>query len=97
MIPAVNLSHDVSQGLRASAAARTTCDVHAKALQDLADELPICAAADQHRKALPMVAMQKIQHPTMPEGQENGRAPLPRPLLEMLLDVCRAQGAKEEA
>jgi hypothetical protein len=71
--------------------------VHAKALQDLADELSVLAAADQHRKALPMVAMQKIQHPAMPEGQENRRPPLPGTLLKMLLDIRRPQGAIEEA
>jgi hypothetical protein len=93
----VDLAHDVPQSLRASSAARTACDVHAKALQDLADEFSVFAAADQHRKALSMVAMQKIQHAAMPEGQENWRAPLPGALLKMLLDVCRPQGAVEEA
>ena len=89
MIPTVDFPHDCPQALRTSPAARTTCHVHAKALQHLADELAIFAMADQDRKPLAMVAMQKIQPPSMPKGQQNWRAPMPRLLFKILLDVFR--------
>jgi hypothetical protein len=97
MIPAVDFPHDCSQALRTSPAARTTCHVYAKALQYLADKLSIFATANQDRKPLTMVAMQKIQHPSMPKGQQHWRAPTPRLLFTILLDVFSPQGAIEEA
>jgi hypothetical protein len=44
-----------------------------------------------------MVAMQKIQHPSMPKGQQYGRVSMPRPLFKILLDVFRPQGPIEKA
>src|SRR5262249_25569310 len=69
MIPAVDFPHDFHQALSTSPAARTTCHMHAKALQHLADELAIFAMADQDRQPLALVAMQKIQRPSMPNSQ----------------------------
>jgi hypothetical protein len=71
--------------------------VHTKALQHPADELSIFATANQDRKPLTMVAMQKIQRTSMPKGQQHWCAPMPRPLFKILLDVLRPQGAIEEA
>jgi hypothetical protein len=71
--------------------------VHAEALQHLADELAIFATAHQDRKPLTMIAMQKIQHPSMPKSQQHWCAPMPGPLFKIWLDVFRPQGTIEEA
>jgi hypothetical protein len=97
MIPAVDFPHDFHKALRTSPAARTTCHVHAKALQHLTDELAIFAMADQDRQPLALVAMQKIQRPSMPNSQQHRRVPMPRPLLKVLLYVFGPQGAIEKA
>src|SRR5215510_6314678 len=44
-----------------------------------------------------MVAMQKIQRPSMPKGQQHWRAPMPRLLFKVLLYVFGPQGAIEKA
>src|SRR5215471_21057655 len=41
--------------------------------------------------------MQKIQCPSVPNGQQNRRVPMPRALLKVLLYVFGPQGAIEEA
>jgi hypothetical protein len=97
MIPVVDFPHDFHKALRTSPAARTTRYVHTKALQHLTDELAIFAMADQDRQPLALVTMQKIQRPSMPNGQQNRCVPIPHPLLKVLLYVFGPQGAIEQA
>src|SRR5574341_1916428 len=70
--------------------------MQAKTLQDTADELAIAATADQDRKTLALVEMQKVQHPPVPEGEHDGRTPTPDTPLNMLLHVHRPQGDIEQ-
>jgi hypothetical protein len=95
MKPATDFPGQVEESPRASTAARTACHINAKALQDMADELTIPAAADQDRKALAMVEMQKIQHPAVPEGQYDGPPAAPGTVCKVLVHIYRSQGAIE--
>jgi hypothetical protein len=61
--------------------------MEAKPRQYLAEQLPVAALADEYRKALIAIQMDKIHHTAMPESEQQRLAGMPYVALELLLYI----------